>query len=890
MPFNRGPVEPFLGGLAVHHFDFDNGLRLEVVPDRTVPVVAMQTWFRVGASDEVTGKTGLAHLFEHLMFKGTERYPEGEFQARVDAMGGSRHLNAWTWLDQTVYVGAVPATALASYAELESSRMNGLVVDEPAFRSEREVVINERRLVVDNDPDGLLDERLMAVAWPEHPYGRPTIGWQSDLDLLTNADASAFYRRWYAPDQATIIVVGDTEPEATAALIDRLYGQLPRSGTERVTPPAEPEQTDARRFELELPLAAERLQLILKVPGAMHADRPALLVLCAALVSGRSSRLVRALRDAGLVADVGASIPPLKHVSGLQISLTGRPDVPIDLAEQALWRELDRVAAEGMSEGEVALGVAQWETANWSRLNDASGRADFVGWALSPTGRLSDGLAQIAAIAAVTAEDVHRVARAYLRRDRSTTGIGRTGTTRVDRLATDLPAPVAPAARTHVEGRAPALLADRPADRVESTALGTATLFTAYDPVIPVVGFQLRFPVGGAADPTGREGTAALTAEMLLRGTRRRDRRAFEEALDQLGASLSASAAADELVIGGRCLTRTWPAVIALVREALVEPRFEASALAQLAEETVAELVASRDSDDHLADLALGRALYGAGHPYGRNSLGTEQSVGAVTVDDLTAFHARALRADRAVVGVSGAFDARITEDIRALLADLPAGPAWPVTVAGAPGGAPRVLLVDKPDRSQAQVRLGLTGLDARAPDFPAFVLFNEAFGVGFGGRLMKEVRVKRGWSYFAYSHPILRPTSVEWQAMLAPGNEYAVQAAALVRQLVDEAHGGLATEEIAQARATRLNGLPFEVDTAGKRLDLAIRRHTTGYDRVTATRAMEGLSDDAVNAAFRERIRAGDLVVVVVGTASVLQKDLEAAFGPVEVVPYGSL
>ncbi len=890
MPFTAGPVEPFLGGLHVHHFDFDNGLRLEVVPDKSVPVVAMQTWFRVGASDEITGKTGLAHLFEHLMFKGTDRYPEGEFQARVDAMGGSRHLNAWTWLDQTVFVGAVPANALASYAELEASRMTGLVVDEPAFQAEREVVINERKLVVDNDPDGLLDERLMAEAWPDHPYGRPTIGWQVDLDALSNEDARSFYRKWYAPDQATIVVVGDTAPEAAAALIDRLYGGIARSGTVRVSPNADAEQVVARRFEMELPLAAERLQVVIKVPGATHPDRPALLVLTAALVSGRSSRLIRALRDAGLVADVSASVPPLKHVSGLQISLTGRPDVPIDVAEEALWRELDRVSAEGISEGELTLGVAQWETANWSRLNDASGRADFVGWALSPTGRLADGLAQITAIANVTREDVNRVARAYLQRARSTTGIGRTGTARVPTPTEGLPALIAPASRTIVSGRAPANLAHRPVDQVERVPLGHATLFTAYDPVIPVVGFQIRFPVGAATDEPRKEGTAVLAAEMLLRGTKHRDRRAFEEALDQLGASLSASAGPDELVVGGRCLTRTWPAVVSLLREALLEPRFDAGQLADLAEETVAELIASRDSDDHLADLGLGRALYGPGHPYGRNAAGSVESVPRVTVEDLVAFHGRVLQADQVVAGVSGAFDANTPDDLRSLLAGVGGGVAWNLPLAAAPRAGPRVILVDKPDRTQAQVRLGLAGLDARDPDFPAFVLFNEAFGVGFGGRLMKEVRVKRGWSYFAYSHPILRPATVEWHAMLAPSNEYAIEAAALARQLVGEARQGLTRDEIAQARASRTNGLPFEVDTAGKRLELAIRQHTTGYDRVTATRAMEAMADVAVNEAFVRRIRPEDLAVVVVGTASVLREKLEKEFGPVEVVAYDAL
>jgi zinc protease len=889
MPFVAESVTPWSGGLQIHTFRFDNGLVLRVVPDTQAPVVAWQTWFRVGSSDEVVGKTGLAHLFEHMMFKGTADYDEGTFQARVDAMGGSRHLNAWTWLDQTVYVGAVPADRLEDYAVLEASRMTRLVVDEAAFRSELEVVINERRLVVDNDPNGLLDEQLMHEAFREHPYGWPTIGWQADLDALTADDARAFYQRWYAPDNATIVLVGQVAPEAAAAVVDRHFGALPAAGVVRPTPAPEPAQTAARRIERTLPLSAERLQLLLKTPAFADADTPALLVLSAALTSGASSRLVRALRDAGLVAEVGSFVAPLRHPGALQISLTGRPDVSIAVAEAALWRELDRVAADGISEGELALGVAQWETATWAKLADASGKADFLGWAAAHTGDPTDGLARIRRIQAVTRDEVARVARAVLQRSLSTTGVGRPAAPPT--ATPPLPALVEPAVRRRTEARAPVDLADQPSEGVVRQAVGGATLLTAFDPALPIVGIQLVFAAGAALDPAGRAGAVALLGELWMRGTTRRSRSDFEETLDQLGAAVSVSVSADAVTVSGRALTRTWPQFVGLLQEALASPALDADELARLQDEVAAELVATRDSDEEMADRGLQLALYGADHPYGREVRGREETLRAVTVADLQALHAQLAVADGAVVGLSGAFDAQATADVAALLAALGTGPRAEVQWPARPTGAPRRLLVDKPERSQAQVRLGCAGLDVRGADFPAFVLFNEAFGTGFGGRLMKEVRVQRGWSYYAYAFPALHGRGADWEIRLAPSNAYAADATALALSLVRVAHAdGLTDDEVTQARATRLNGLPFDLDTASKRLELAIRALTLGYDRVAATRAMVGCTPADTLAALRARVEPAGLAVVVLGTASDLRAPLEAALGPFEVIAFDAL
>ncbi len=326
MPFSLLSVAPFVGPLQVHTFSFSNGLRLKVVPDATAPVVAYQTWFRVGSADEVKGKTGLAHLFEHLMFKATEGYTDGEYMARLEAMGADG-LNAWTWLDQTVYLQAVPKERLEDVAGLESMRMHQLLVEEGPFRSELDVVMNERRLVVDNEPSGQLSERLFATAFEAHPYGVPTIGWMEDLEKMNVEDAQAFYRRFYAPDNATIVIVGDVHPEQAAQIVERHYGHLKPATPDRTPRPVEPEQLQQKRLELTLPIAADRVLIGFKIPGYTDPDIPALLVLDAALTAGQTGRLQRALCDAGFVADVSASVIPLRQPSLFEFSFTVRPGI-----------------------------------------------------------------------------------------------------------------------------------------------------------------------------------------------------------------------------------------------------------------------------------------------------------------------------------------------------------------------------------------------------------------------------------------------------------------------------------------------------------------------------------------------------------------------------------
>ena len=237
---------------AVAHFSLDNGLEVVVIPDHRAPVVTHMVWYKVGSADEPAGKSGIAHFFEHLMFKGTERHPAGELDAAVTELGGN--LNAFTTADVTAYFETVPPEALADMMDFEADRMRGLVLSEEVIGSERDVVLEERRQRVESSAQSLLSEEFTATLYQNHPYGIPTIGWMHEMEQLNRADAARFYDQYYAPNNAVLVVAGDVEPETVRTLAEQTYGKVERGPDlpPRVRP-SEPERNTSASVTLHDP-------------------------------------------------------------------------------------------------------------------------------------------------------------------------------------------------------------------------------------------------------------------------------------------------------------------------------------------------------------------------------------------------------------------------------------------------------------------------------------------------------------------------------------------------------------------------------------------------------------------------------------------------------------
>lgn len=416
--WTEGPATAFAGGW-VHRFELGNGLRVLTMVDRRSPVVSFHTWFRVGSRHEVPGKTGLAHLFEHLMFNETERLPAGRFDKLLERAGAET--NAATWTDWTYYYENVPRDQLPLVVRLEAQRMGELVLRAKPVASEKEVVANERRYRVDDDVEGAMNEVLWATAFTKHPYHHPTIGWMSDILGFTPADCRAFYRTWYAPNNATVVVVGDFELPRLLRSIQRHYGAYRPAKLPVEDLPVEPVQRAARMVKLERPTPTDKLAIGYKCPGLAHPDHAPLTVLAEALTGGRSSRFYRDLvTERELASDVSGWASTFRDPGLWELGVTARAGVSASQLLTAVERGLDDLARHPVTADERERAVSRSELGFLRGLETVGGRAETIGFHDTVLGDPAGGFARLDAIRAVTVEQLRVVAARYLREDRRT--------------------------------------------------------------------------------------------------------------------------------------------------------------------------------------------------------------------------------------------------------------------------------------------------------------------------------------------------------------------------------------------------------------------------------------------------------------------------------------
>jgi len=408
-------------------FTLDNGLRVVVLPDRRAPVVTQMVYYNVGSADEAPGESGIAHFLEHLMFKGTPNHPEGEFSRAVAEIGGQE--NAFTSQDYTGYYQQVPSSALEMVMGYEADRMANLVLDEETVLPERDVILEERRMRIDNDPGSQLSEAVQAALFQNSPYGTPVIGWRSEMEELSRDDAIAFYNKYYTPNNATLLVAGDVTVDEVRRLAEKTYGKLERRAEpgERIRP-AEPEPLAARTVTLTDPKVTQpSMQRVYLVPSdttAEPGEAEALDVLSDVLGGGTTSRLYRSLVvEKAIAAGTGAYYGGTALNDG-KFTLYGMPRGEATLAdiEEAIEAEITRIRSEGITEEELERAKNRVRK-NMIYLRDSqTSMARRVAAALSTGRTIEDVETWPDRIEAVTVEDVNEVARKYLQPKRSVTG------------------------------------------------------------------------------------------------------------------------------------------------------------------------------------------------------------------------------------------------------------------------------------------------------------------------------------------------------------------------------------------------------------------------------------------------------------------------------------
>jgi len=909
-----GAAEPAsavrLPEIAFEKYQLPNGLQIILHEDRSTPIVAVNVWYHVGSKNERPGKTGFAHLFEHMMFQGSQHYDDDYFGPLQQAGG---QLNGSTNQDRTNYWETVPSNYLELALWMESDRMGFLLpaMTQDKLDNQRDVVRNERRQSYENRPYGLVYEVLLAGTYPpDHPYSWPTIGSMADLAAASREDIADFFRRFYHPGNASLCIAGDFDSATVKRLVAKYFGPIPPGPpVPRVTPPPVAPLTADVRMRMMDRVGLARVYLAWRSVPLYAADDAELDVLADILAGGKTSRLYRRLvRDKQIAQDVQASQHSREADGMLMITVTARPGQSLADLEAAVLDEIAGLHAAPPAAEEVARAVARHESSVIRQLQSVGGfggRADQLNLYNVYTGDPGFLQQDFQRYLQVDSAAVQRVAKKYLGANKLVLEVTPGAETTIS------PDPREPAAKAR-EALALAYretplppAAEIPAadDRRQLPAAELPpefTLPTIHQRVLsngmqvlvvenhelPSVSLNVVLPVGTSSDDSGRTGLVNLMAAVWVEGTRTRSSEQIAEALANIGARLSVSADWDTSAARLFTLKRTLPAVLDVFADVLQNPVFPAAELERQRNIAIGRLLQVRNDPNALANLAVAAKLYGSEHPYGRPEYSTERALKAIGRDDLETFYRAHVRPDLATLIAVGDVTAdEIVRELERALGDWkaagnPPKPAFPPIPPGLPTS---VTLVDKPGAAQSVITVCLVGTERVTPDYFSLMVMNAMFGGQFSSRLNMNLRENKGYTYGAR-------TAFDWRVH-QPGPfvarssvQTAVTAPALVEFLneFEGMRGGrpIGSEELEFNKNYLTRGYParFETpsDMASQLETLVQFRLPDDYFNTVIPGIMAVSAEEAVRVA-RKYLDVERLTVIVVGDRNRIEDDLRA-------------
>ncbi|HET9627192.1 MAG TPA: pitrilysin family protein [Kofleriaceae bacterium] len=736
----------------VHTHRFENGLTLHVAPGHPAPVAAIQAWVGVGSADEAAEQAGMAHAIEHMLFKGSAGYGLGELVRGIERGGGE--INAWTALDHTVYHAVLGRDHVDGALDALGDALIEPRVDPDDLAREREVILEEIRQGSD-DPARSVAQSLFATAFVSHPYRRPVIGTAESVARIGERALVAFFRTFYVADNLTLVVAGDVDPERVQRSVGRRFRAMP-SGRPVRRIAAEPAQQAPRATCVHRDVAEAYLAVGFHVPALRHPDVAALDVAAILLGQSESARLPRELRDRDeLVTSAYANLHALRDPGLLVLSATARPaDAPKSLSALVARSAslVDDLGAAELDKARIAV-----EAAHVRQLETAQGRARSLGWHATQAGDPQFGHVYLDRVRAVRRHDVAHVLHRYLQPGNAS-------------VAAILPHGRRAARPTHAwakqaETRVRKALA-KPAARAAATAserrvvlASGLTVIVRRDPSVPVVAMRAVWRGGQRIEDAATAGASTLLARMLTRGCAAHDAKAVADQIDRLGGALTGVAGRNSFGVAAEWLARSWQPGLALLADCVLEPTLQASELGRERKLLLDDQAAQRTSPSQVAFRLFSEALYGA-HPYGRDVLGTADSIAGLSRPALAAFyrdHYPISAMTLAIVGdvdideVIGAVRARFDRVARRAAPPLPAARAH-LELDGRSAAEREVFRFL--DRAQAHLVIGFPGATVDAGDRFALEVLVAILG-GQSGRLFAELRDHQALVYRVSAHSV---------------------------------------------------------------------------------------------------------------------------------------
>jgi len=877
--------------LNIKDYKLKNGLRVVLHQDKSTPVVAVSTWYHVGSKNEETGRTGFAHLFEHMMFQGSKNYNTDYFTPLQEAGG---NINGTTNQDRTWYYETVPSNFLELALMLEADRMGGLIeaMTQEKLDNQRDVVKNERRQRVDNQPYGTAFEKIGEIMYPKgHPYNWTTIGSLEDLQAATLDDVKAFFRHYYVPNNTVLVLSGDFDDKQARGWVEKYFGPIAKGAD--ITRPNNPmpklDKEIRTSVEDAVPLA--RRYMVWHGVPQYAADEAALDMLSYILSTGRSSRLQsNLLYGKEMVQQVGAFSATNEIAGTFQIQATARPGKSLDDIEKEINIEIERIKKDPPTADELMRAKNSIESQTIFGLQTVLGKGSQLGSYTGFLGQPGYFQADIDRYAKVTAADISRVANTYLTPNRLVmTYTPRQGEAQRGNRGADKPTSV------KSEKKDDALIAEQSAKlpkpgpnpkfalpAIEKTKLANGLeVWMVEQKELPIVAMNLVLKSGQSNEPDNRTGVANLTASLLDDGTKTRSAVDITNQLQALGIQgINAGSGWDSTNVSLQSLTRNLDQALDIYADVIMNPSFPQAEIESLRGRSLIGLRQQRANPNAVSNVVYNKVLYGD-HPYGRDN--NEASIKAITRDDIVKFYESTYKPNNGVLIVVGDFDkAALKGKLEKAFSgwkagtvenrDLPSAKSFDKT---------GIYIVDRPNSAQSVVSIGQVGIDRANPDYFPVVVMNSILGGGITSRISMNLREDKGYTYGANSG---------WQFRRGAGP---FRAGGDIQTSV--------TKEAVFEFMKELNGIRGDIPITAKELDYnkqsLIRRYPAQFETVGAISnqlsnlvvyglpdtyfndyisKVNGVTLDDVNRVAKRYLDPSKMAIVIVGDRKVIEPGLK--------------
>jgi len=759
-------------------YQLENGLDVVLHQDKSDPIVSLAIQYGVGSNREKTGRTGFAHLFEHMLFQESENVPQDQFFKKIQDAGGT--LNGGTWKDGTIYYEIVPNNALETVLWLESDRMGFLIntVTESAFYNQQEVVQNEKRQRVDNNPYGHTSWVIDKNLYPEgHPYNWQVIGELVDLQNATVDDVKEFYNSYYGPNNATLVLAGDFETEDAKALIKKYFGEIkPKTEVAKLEPQPVTLSKTKRLFHEDNFATAPQLNMVWPTPQQYTEDAYALDFLAELISSGKKAPLYRVLvKDKSLTSRTTAYNNSQELAGEFYITITANNGVNLNEVEAGIFEAFKMLEMEGVSDSDVERIKAGLETGFYNGIGSVLGKsfqlAQYNVFAGDPGFITTD----IENIKKVTKEDVMRVYNKYIK-DKPfimTSFVPKGQLILITENSTKAPVveeKISENIAKIVKNTNQEILKtpsnfDRSVEPPQGTSpklnipsTWTTTLengmkvYGIEQNEIPTVNFSLVMEGGHLLDDINKNGVANLMTDIMMEGTANKTPQELEEEIEVLGARINMYTTRESIVISANCLARNFDETLALVEEILLEPRWDEEEFARIKIKTINEIKRSDANPNVVAGRVYNKILYGKNHIFSYPTSGTVASVEALTIEDLKAFYYKNFSPSISNFHIVGA----ITEaDSKNNLTSF--GEKWKAKEVIIPSyliennrDKASLYFVDIPGAKQSVINIGYISMARTDKDFYPAEVMNYKLGGSFSGNVNLILREEKGYTYGA--------------------------------------------------------------------------------------------------------------------------------------------